>query len=131
MRFLLDTHIAIWAVSNPSRLGQRAAALLTDGANFSFVSVVSLWEIDIKFRLRRGDLDDMPFSASRALREFEAAGFDTLDVTPSHILALEALPPLHRDPFDRMLVAQARSEPMRLLTSDGKMATYGDFVERV
>lgn len=124
MRLLLDTHIALWAVTGSSRLGDAAKALILE-ADLVFVSVASLWEITIKHALARGD---MPVSAREALRAFDDAGYERLPVRPEHVLALEKLPPLHRDPFDRVLVAQAMTEPLRLLTADAILARYSDMV---
>lgn len=131
MRLLLDTHVALWGVSDYERLATETQRLLQDRDNEVFVSVVTLWEIAIKFALPKGRPDDMPVSAKEALADFLEAGYQVLDVTPPHALAIAALPPLHRDPFDRMLVAQARVEPMRLLTVDRIVAAYGEGIELI
>jgi len=131
MKLLLDTHIAIWAVLDDERLPPPARRLVSDLDNSIFVSVVTLWEIAIKFARRRGRPNDTPMSAAQALRFFVDAGYEVLEVTAAHALAVDHLPMIHGDPFDRMLVAQARSEPLRLLTSDVTVATYGDFIELV
>src|SRR5689334_15357665 len=125
MRLLLDTHVALWGVADFERLKLQTRRLLEDRENEVFVSVVTLWEIAIKFALPKGRPDDMTVSAEEALSEFLEAGYQVLDVTRAHALAVAALPPLHRDPFDRMLVAQARAEPLRLLTADRTVAAYG------
>ena len=131
MRLLLDTHIALWEITDDSRLRAGVRRRLRDEANVIFVSVISLWEIAIKYARPRGRPDDMPISSQDALKYFVDAGYQILDVSAPHALAVEALPILHRDPFDRMLVAQARAEPMRLLTADAAVAAYGEGVELV
>jgi PIN domain nuclease of toxin-antitoxin system len=131
MRLLLDTHIALWGVTDYERLKLETRRRLEDRQNEVFVSVVTLLEIAIKHALPKRRADDMPISAEEALTAFLEAGFRVLDILPQHALAIAALPPLHRDPFDRMLVAQARAEPLRLLTVDKMVAAYGDVVELV
>jgi PIN domain nuclease of toxin-antitoxin system len=123
VRLLLDTHVALWMVAGHPRLSTAARAMI-DGNDQVHVSVVSLWEIAIKFALR-------PISAVQALELFESSQMRILAVSPQHALAVAHLPPARTDPFDRMLVAQARSEPLRLLTSDAAVAAYGDDVELV
>jgi len=104
---------------------------MIDGNDQVHVSVVTLWEIAIKFALRRGRSTDIPISASHALGLFESSQMLILPVSPQHALAVAHLPPARTDPFDRMLVAQARSEPLRLLTSDSAVAAYGGDIELV
>jgi PIN domain nuclease of toxin-antitoxin system len=127
VRLLLDTHIALWAVTDDPHLSETARALIVDPANELFVSVAAIWEIAIKHAVRRR-ASAMPVSAGTALRDFQAAGFQELDIIPAHVLALEALPRLHGDPIDRIMVAQALSTPLRLLTRDAKVAAYSDTV---
>jgi PIN domain nuclease of toxin-antitoxin system len=131
VRFLLDTHVALWATQDPARLPVQTREALVDEANAVIVSVASLWEMAIKFRLRRGKAGDMTVSAAQAAFEFEAAGFELLTIRPEHALAVSDLPPIHADPFDRMLIAQARIEPLRLITHDAAVATYGDWIQRI
>lgn len=128
MRLLLDTHIALWAVVDDPRLPAMARSLIADPANDIVVSATSLWEIAIKHALARGGPNDMPLSAVEALGHFRASGYAVLEIEAAHVLAVETLPPLHGDPFDRMLVAQALSVPLRLLTHDGRVARYSDTV---
>lgn len=128
MRLLLDTHIALWALTDDPRLSARARALIEDPANQVAVSAASVWEIAIKHALGRGD---MPISGEAALEWFRQAGYDLLPVTPQHAAAVETLPDHHRDPFDRLLVAQAATEPMRLITRDPLVARYGGGVIQV
>lgn len=126
MRLLLDTHIALWAIVDDPRLTAPARALIGDSANSVAVSIASLWEIAIKHALARKRPQRMPLSAAEALSYFDGAGYEILPIAAAHIRMLESLKPLHGDPFDRMLVAQALSEPMRLLTHDPKIAAYSD-----
>ncbi|HZZ90117.1 MAG TPA: type II toxin-antitoxin system VapC family toxin [Caulobacteraceae bacterium] len=131
MRLLLDTHVALWAVGDDLRLSARARALIADLDNPIFVSVVTLWEIAIKYALRQSRPNDMPISAPTAATLFERAGYELLSVRPAHALAVAELPPARTDPFDRMLIAQARAEPLRLLTADRTVAAYGEGIELV
>lgn len=128
MRLLLDTHIALWAIIDSHRLSARARDLITDPANDVVVSTGSLWEIAIKHALARGAPNDMPISAMEALGYFREAGYELLDISPMHIVAIETLPKLHADPFDRILVAQALTTPLRLLTHDPVVARYSDSI---
>jgi len=127
MRLLLDTHIALWAVTDDLRLSEAARALIVEPANEVFISVAAIWEIAIKHAVRRR-VSAMPVTAETALSDFLASGFQVLNIIPAHILALEALPGLHGDPFDRIMVAQALSTPLRLLTRDTKVAAYSDTI---
>lgn len=128
MNLLLDTHIALWAITDAPALPARARALISEPANEVWVSAVSVWEIAIKHGLGRGD---MPISGIEALGYFDEAGYRMLPITPAHAAAVASLPPHHQDPFDRLLVAQARAEPLRLLTHDATVALYGEPVLRV
>ena len=125
MRLLLDTHVALWAITDDPRLSEQARELISSPRNNVVVSAVSVWEISIKHALARGD---MPVSGYEALEYFYAAGYQLLDVTPEHAAEVERLPPLHADPFDRLLIAQAMMEPMRLLTHDATVAKYSDSI---
>jgi len=125
---LLDTHVALWAVAKVSGLTSGIQTLIADPDNEVWVSTVSLWEIAIKHVLQRGRASGIPVSASQALELFRDAGYRLLSVSPDHAIAVEALAPLHGDPFDRMLVAQALTEPLRLLTHDSKIASYSDTI---
>ncbi|MDO9071926.1 MAG: type II toxin-antitoxin system VapC family toxin [Rubrivivax sp.] len=124
MRLLLDTHVALWAVTDSERLPLRAAALIL-GADDVYVSAASVWEIAIKHALGRGQ---MPVSAAQALQAFDDSGYRILSVQASHAARVEALPLLHADPVDRLLVAQALDEPLTLLTSDPAVAAYSEAV---
>lgn len=125
MRLLLDTHVALWALTDDARLGAQARARIADPENTVFVSAASIWEIAIKHSLGRGAI---PFSAEDALRYFSEAGYRYLDIRPAHAAVVGTLPLLHADPFDRMLVAQSLTEPMRLLTADRLLVQYSDTV---
>lgn len=128
MRLLLDTHIALWALADDRRLHADARALIADRDNVVFVSAASLWEIAIKHTLGRSGL---PFGAAAAVGYFTQAGYRVLPVKPEHAIAVETLPTLHQDPFDRMLVAQALTEPMRLITHDATVAKYSTTIMHV
>jgi len=128
MNLLLDTHIALWAIVDSPRLSPRARDAILSPRATIWISSVSVWEIAIKHRLGRSD---MPISGQEAVDYFRAAGYQFLPVEPEHAAAEETLPPHHQDPFDRLLVAQAFVEPMRLLTHDANVARYGDVIQRV
>ncbi|MFI4913883.1 MAG: type II toxin-antitoxin system VapC family toxin [Steroidobacterales bacterium] len=121
MRVLLDTHLLLWALSRPSKLS--AATRKRIVAAEVFVSAASIWEVSIKSAL--GKLTANP---SEVLAGIEPAGFSVLPITGEHAAKVAKLPMLHRDPFDRMLVAQASTEPMLLLTNDEILRGYGSFV---
>jgi len=122
VKLLLDTHILLWAAYSPERLGRAAGKLLDDELNELVFSAASMWEIAIKTARGRPSFDVAPSVLRRGLIE---AGYVELDITSAHAVAVGELPPLHRDPFDRMLVAQARVEGFTLLTSDERVAEYG------
>ena len=128
MRLLLDTQIILWALTGSARLGAAARDLIADPANDIYVSTASIWEIAIKHALGRGD---MPVSGARAAELCAAAGYRELPVAWGHAVAVETLPRLHADPFDRVLVAQAAAEPMRLLSRDPVVVGYGVMVMAV
>jgi PIN domain nuclease of toxin-antitoxin system len=128
MRLLLDTHIAVWALTNDRRLGAEARALLLDPDNHPLVSVASIWEIAIKHGLRR---NAMPFSGDDAMRYFREAGFEPLSISAEHAAQVEQLPSIQADPFDRLLIAQAIVEPLHFLTHDALLARYGERVRLV
>lgn len=125
MRLLLDTHILLWVVDGSPRLSPRAHELIRDASEV-FVSSATIWELAIKSGLGklRADLNLL-------LKEIDEAGMHHLPVTARQAMGVAHLPHLHRDPFDRLLIAQAISETMRLLTSDSDLAPYTDLVECV
>lgn len=128
MNLLLDTHILLWAAGEPKKLSAKARRLLGDPRNKLIFSSASLWEIVIKKTLGRDDFQVDPRQLRRGLL---ANGYDELAVTSEHAVAIDALPPLHKDPFDRMLVAQAQVEGMTLVTSDAVVANYSGAVQKV
>ena len=125
MNILLDTHIALWAIADSPRLPQAARDLILAQTSTIYVSVASIWEIGIKYSLQRGD---MPVSGEAALHYFRQAGYRVLPIEAEHAVAVEALPLHHQDPFDRLLVAQALTEPFRLISHDRQVAQYSDTV---
>jgi PIN domain nuclease of toxin-antitoxin system len=131
VRLLLDTHIALWAITDSPRLSAKARELIDDPANEILISAATIWEISIKHALVRGAPGDMPISGDEAIGYFRDAGFELLDVSGVHAAAIEGLPPIHTDPFDRLLVAQALAVPLRLLTGDARVAAYTDLAIRV
>jgi PIN domain nuclease of toxin-antitoxin system len=126
VRLLLDTHIALWAITGSAKLSRGAVALLTDRNNQAVVSAVSIWEIAIKHPLRRSNANDFVMSAETAAADFADAGYDLLSITPAEAAEVERLPPMHGDPFDRLLLAQARLGPFRLLTHDRRLAVASE-----
>jgi len=128
VRLLLDTHIALWALVDSPRLPKRARTQILASGNDVYFSAASVWEIAIKHQLARGD---MPISGGEAAQLFDEAGYIELPITAAHASVTEQLPLHHADPFDRMLVAQAYAEPMRLLTHDRALCRYGDWIDLV
>ena len=124
MRILLDTHLFLWSLSSPSKLSAIARKQI-DAAEV-FVSAASIWEISIKCSI--GKLDANP---AEVLAGASVAGFTLLPVTGEHAAKIIELPQIHKDPFDRMLIAQATVEPMILLTNDQLLGAYGSFVALV
>lgn len=118
---MLDTQLLLWAAGEPSRLSAVARALIEGPDNELFFSAVSLWEISIKRGLGRSDFQADPRVLRRGLLD---NGYSELPVTSEHAVAIEGLPPIHKDPFDRMLVAQATVEGITLLTADSLVAQY-------
>jgi PIN domain nuclease of toxin-antitoxin system len=125
LNLLLDTHVALWAITDSPRLPKKARDLIANPANTVWVSVASLWEITIKYSMGRGD---MPVSGAKAKAWFEQSGYQLLNIEAAHVLGVAELPPLHNDPFDRLLVAQALAEPLRLITHDAQVARYSDTI---
>ena len=125
MNLLLDTHIYLWWLIDSPALSKQAHQMIGD-AHPVFVSVVSFWEAGIKWRAGK-----LPVSPELMVEGMNQNGLMTLPVTLAHTLQLSQLPDHHRDPFDRMLVAQAMAEPMFLVTSDRALADYGDLVRLV
>lgn len=122
MRILLDTHLLLWALASPAKLSSKTRRRIESSEVFA--SSASIWEISIKSAL--GKLQANP---TEVLSAIEPAGFDHLPIIGEHAAKVAELPPLHKDPFDRLLIAQARVEQMTLLTDDTALGGYGDFVE--
>lgn len=125
MNLLLDTHVALWAITDSPKLSKKARELIESPKSSVWISAATVWEIAIKHGLGRGD---MPVSSQDALRYFRESGYRFLPVEPEHAAAVEDLPAHHGDPFDRILVAQAIVEPMRLITHDPVVARYSDTI---
>ena len=121
MRLLLDTQVLLWAAASSRRLSHEARALLEDTANDVYYSAASLWEIAIKRSLRRRDFALDPLALETAL---PTMGLIELPVTAAHAARVARLPPLHRDPFDRLLVAQSIAEPLTLVSNDAFLERY-------
>ena len=128
MKLLLDTHAFLWFIAGDAALSGKGRALIEGEANDKLVSIVSLWEIAIKSTLRRKHFRvDLPLMQS-AMSDM---GVIELPVRSEHAVRVTELPPVHRDPFDRLLVAQSLVEPMVLLTNDAVLARYGPVVRVV
>ncbi len=120
MRLLLDTHALLWWLNDDEKLGSHARRLIGDAENDVLVSVISLWEITVKLRIGKLDAD-----IEEILATLPDQGFDRLDVTDAHLIALAALPLHHRDPFDHLLMAQAVAEGAYFVSQDQNVALYG------
>lgn len=121
MNLLLDTHVLLWAAGASSRLSGEARALIEDPGNAPFFSAASLWEVAVKNALGREEFRVDPRLLRRGLLE---NGYAELPVTGAHAVAVDLLPPIHADPFDRILIAQAQSDGITLLTADEVVARY-------
>ena len=121
MKLLLDTHVLLWAAGEPDRLSHETRALLGDSGNELLFSAASMWEIAIKSRLGR---EDFQVNARLLRRGLLDNGYEELFIKCEHALAIDTLPPIHGDPFDRILVAQATIEGIELLTADQVIARY-------
>ena len=128
MRLLLDTHLLLWALAEPERLGPVARAVIEAPENEVFFSAASIWEIAIKAALGRTDFPVRPEMIARAAVR---TGFTELPVRAEVAAMVADLPPHHRDPFDRLLVAQAVAGPMRLYTADPLLPPYSELVTLV
>lgn len=128
MRLLLDTHLLLWAAGPLQRLSSRARELIDDPANELWFSVVSIWEVAIEYGRGREDFDVDPRLLRRSLLD---NAYQELTMTGEHAAAVAGLPRIHRDPFDRMLVAQTLVEGIMLLTGDPVVAQYPGPIRRV
>ncbi len=121
MSFLLDTHILLWAAGMPERLPGDARALIEDPSSELYFSAASLWEVAINNGLARADFNVDPRLLRQGLRN---NGYMELAITGTHAVAVDTLPPIHNDPFDRLLIAQAHAEALTLLTADAVVGQY-------
>lgn len=128
MKLLLDTHLALWWLIRAQRVPSEARELVENSVDPVAISRASLWEMAIKISLGKLEID-----LSRFIKMAEATGFEWLDIKNEHLLSVAQLPLFddHRDPFDRLLVAQSQTEPLVLLTSDIKLSRYGSTVRMV
>lgn len=122
MRLLLDTHALIWLMEGDSRLNDKACSLIANSDEV-YVSSASIWEVAIKVRLGKRKTDP-----EEHFEFTQRAGLRELPVTARHAVATKGLPFVHRDPFDRLLVAQAITEPMRFLTADAQLSEYSELI---
>ena len=121
MKLLLDTHLLLWAAGEPKRLSKQARTLIDNPDNELLFSAASLWEVAIKRGLGR---KDFKVDARLLRRGLLDNGYNELPITSDHVVATESLPPIHKDPFDRVLVAQATVEAVTLLTINSLVAQY-------
>ena len=128
MRYLLDTHIVIWAMVGSKKLSDKARSILQTSGNSFYMSSASIWEVAIKHSVKP---DEIPVTAEQVARFCRESGIVELPVSFAHAQAVSRLPAHHNDPFDRMLVSQAKEEALFILSHDGKLPPYGDFVVRV
>jgi PIN domain nuclease of toxin-antitoxin system len=128
MRILLDTHVLLWTIATPERLDPAAQAAILDSRNDVLFSAATIWEIAIKAALRRADFIAQP---DVVVEEASELGFIELPVHAGVAARVVNLPLLHRDPFDRLLVAQAIAEPAILFTADARLPAYSELVRRV
>jgi PIN domain nuclease of toxin-antitoxin system len=126
LRLLLDTHVAVWALGSPKRLDPSIIRLIGNARNEVFVSAISVFEIALKRSRTRRSMPDVSATDFRAL--VERAGYKLLPVTADHAEVVEDLPDIHADPYDRLLVAQALTVPLRLVTHDETIAAYSDTI---
>ena len=128
MKLLLDTHLLLWAAGTPKRLSAATRKLISAPENELIFSAASLWEIAIKRGLGR---DDFQVDARLLRRALLDNGYRELPIGSEHVVAVDSLPPIHKDPFDRILVAQAMVEGITLLTTDLVLAKYPGAVRLV
>ncbi len=128
MRYLLDTHILLWAVEDNPKLSKKARSIIEDENNTLVFSVVSIWEVAIKLGTNKVDFNFNPASLRRVLLD---AGYEEMPVLGHHVPFISELPNIHKDPFDRLLIATAKLEGMTLLTADGLVSQYGNNIMAV
>jgi PIN domain nuclease of toxin-antitoxin system len=128
VNLLIDTHLLLWAAGETDKLPKDARALLEADETQLMFSAASIWEVAIKHKLGREDFRIEPRRLRRGLLDH---GWRELPITSEHAIATDALPPIHKDPFDRMLVAQMQVEGLALLTSDDVVARYPGAIRKV
>lgn len=128
MKLLIDTQLLLWAAGRPERIPAAARRLLNNPRNELLFSAASLWEVAIKSTLGRDDFRVEPRLLRRGLID---NGYTELPITSQHAVSIDGLPPLHKDPFDRLLLAQALTEGVTLLTTDAQLARYPGPVRKV
>ncbi len=123
MRLLLDTHVFLWCIKNDRRLSKVARSKISTATDV-YISSASIWEATIKIKLKKLDVNiDMMVDS------IAESGFLELPITAQHAAAISQLPDIHRDPFDRILIAQAMIEPLTFLTADAELKNYSELVE--
>ncbi len=125
MRILLDTHIFLWAINDDPKLSKKARTLILE-ATETYISSASIWEAAIKIKIGKLDI-----KIDKLVGAIKDSGFLELPIAIAHAAAISSLPQIHRDPFDRILVAQAMSEPLRLISADKILRQYSDLVDLV
>ncbi|HLY89443.1 MAG TPA: type II toxin-antitoxin system VapC family toxin [Acetobacteraceae bacterium] len=128
MKLLIDTHLLLWAASAPDKLPAAARDLIDDSENSLLFSVASIWEVAIKRGLGRDGFKVDPRLLRRGLLD---NGYEELAITSEHAVSVDSLPPIHRDPFDRLLIAQATVEGIILLTADEHVGDYPGPIRKV
>jgi len=117
---MLDTHVLLWWLQDNPRLGQRARALIADPDHKLMVSLASPWEISVKHRIGK-----MQESGADVMAALDGQGIAVLELKPEHLRVLEAMPLIHRDPFDHLIIAQALAERCTIITDDAQFSAYG------
>jgi PIN domain nuclease of toxin-antitoxin system len=128
MKYVLDTQLLLWAAGAPHKLSPAALRLIADPDNDLHFSAASIWEVVIKNMLGRDDFRVEPRLLRRGLMD---NGYNEIGITSQHVVSIDSLPPLHKDPFDRLLVAQATTEGITLLTADDRVAQYPGPIRKV
>ena len=128
MKYLIDTHLALWLLTDNKQLTQKARQIILSPNHRIYASVATLWEVAIKHKKYP---NDMPLTSRTMAQLLRQSNVLLLPIKLEHITATETLPDIHKDPFDRLLIAQAVSEPMRFLTHDEKLVKYSELVEFV
>lgn len=123
MRLLLDTHVFLWCIKNDRRFSKKARTKVLNASEV-YISSASIWEIAIKIKLKKLDAD-----INELVEAIAESGFLELPITTQHAAAIHHLSDIHRDPFDRILIAQSISEPLTFLTADATLKNYSDLVE--